>query len=142
MIGAEEAKELILQKHHDLVTDQLQKYVDLEKRNLLQIFENLIVKYFNALSEIVNQQNKTSGLMGESLEKFIENNEDRSKPLFELCTKFKSGGTPRSDNSAFYGGNIPFVTIDDMTSRPSILIRRQKKLQTLFGWFQLLEGSC
>ena len=51
-----------------------------------------------------------------------------TKPLFELCTKFKSGGTPRSDNSAFYGGNIPFVTIDDMTSSSKYLDKTTKKI--------------
>lgn len=51
-----------------------------------------------------------------------------TKPLFELCTKFKSGGTPRSDNTAFYGGSIPFVTIDDMTSSSKYLDKTTKTI--------------
>jgi len=33
-----------------------------------------------------------------------------------LATKLKTGGTPTSTNKNFYGGSIPFVKIDDMTT--------------------------
>lgn len=36
--------------------------------------------------------------------------------LGSLATKLKTGGTPTSTNKDFYGGNIPFVKIDDMTT--------------------------
>ena len=34
----------------------------------------------------------------------------------ELATKLKAGGTPSRQNKANFGGDIPFVLIDDMTS--------------------------
>jgi type I restriction enzyme S subunit len=34
----------------------------------------------------------------------------------ELATKLKAGGTPSRQNKGNFGGNIPFVLIDDMTS--------------------------
>ncbi|MFZ0615040.1 MAG: restriction endonuclease subunit S [Chthoniobacterales bacterium] len=34
----------------------------------------------------------------------------------ELAVKLKAGGTPNRKNKAFFGGDIPFVLIDDMTS--------------------------
>ena len=40
-----EAKELILEKHHDLVADQLTRYLNAEKRALLGVFETLWDKY-------------------------------------------------------------------------------------------------
>ena len=40
-----EAKELILEKHHDLVADQLTRYLNAEKRALLSVFETLWDKY-------------------------------------------------------------------------------------------------
>ena len=43
--GTEQARELILQKQHDLVAVCLQRYVQAEERALFGIFENLSAKY-------------------------------------------------------------------------------------------------
>ena len=45
VIGEAEAKELILRKHHDLVAEQLERYLGAEKRRLLGVFEGLWEKY-------------------------------------------------------------------------------------------------
>jgi type I restriction enzyme M protein len=45
VITEPEAKELILRKHHDLVADQLNRYLNAEKRAALRVFENLWDKY-------------------------------------------------------------------------------------------------
>jgi type I restriction enzyme M protein len=45
VILTEQAQELILQKHHDLVAVCLQRYVQAEERKLFGVFENLFVKY-------------------------------------------------------------------------------------------------
>ncbi len=45
VITTEEARELILQKHHDLIAGCLQRYVQAEERALFGIFENLFTKY-------------------------------------------------------------------------------------------------
>jgi type I restriction enzyme M protein len=45
VITTEEARALILQKHHDLVAGFLQRYVQAEERALFGIFENLFAKY-------------------------------------------------------------------------------------------------
>ena len=60
MIGAEEAKELILQKHHDLVTEQIQRYLSAEARLMTAFFENLSMKYLVSLQNIDNSQKETS----------------------------------------------------------------------------------
>ena len=67
VIGAEEAKELILQKHHDLVTEQLQKYLDSEKSLLTNIFFNFIDKYFVSLASIEQNTSFTK----KELDKFL-----------------------------------------------------------------------
>ena len=36
---------MILHKHHDLVADQLNRYLNAEKRAVLRVFENLWDKY-------------------------------------------------------------------------------------------------
>lgn len=40
----------------------------------------------------------------------------RKTSLESLSTKLKTGGTPTSTNKTFYGGSVPFVKIDDMTT--------------------------
>ena len=45
VITVVEAKELILEKHHDLVAEQLTRYLNAEKRALLGVFETLWDKY-------------------------------------------------------------------------------------------------
>lgn len=45
VITTEQARELILQKHHDLVAGCLQRYVQAEERALFGLFENIFAKY-------------------------------------------------------------------------------------------------
>jgi hypothetical protein len=45
VITSEQARELILQKHHDLVAGCLDRYIRTEERALFGIFENLFAKY-------------------------------------------------------------------------------------------------
>ena len=45
VIGEAEARALILRKHHDLVAEQLERYLGAEKRRLLALFETLWEKY-------------------------------------------------------------------------------------------------
>ena len=49
-------------------------------------------------------------------------------PLPELLKFMKSGGTPDTSQSDFYGGEIPFVTIDDMTRCSRYLEKTSKTL--------------
>lgn len=49
VITTEESRELILQKHHDLVAACLQRYVQAEERAMFSIFENLFAKYATSL---------------------------------------------------------------------------------------------
>ena len=45
LITKEEAKELILKKHNDLISEQLLRYMNAEKRIAINLFENLFDKY-------------------------------------------------------------------------------------------------
>ena len=38
------------------------------------------------------------------------------RKLSDLYVKCGSGGTPRSTNSSYYGGEIPFLSISDITN--------------------------
>jgi type I restriction enzyme M protein len=56
-ITTEESRELILQKHHDLVGESLQRYVQAEERALFGIFNNLFAKYFISAEMLENARN-------------------------------------------------------------------------------------
>ena len=43
----------------------------------------------------------------------------------------RAGGTPTATNEAFYGGDIPFVTIEDITNGTRFLDRTEKNLSEL-----------
>lgn len=58
VISEEEARELILQKHHDLVTEFLNRYLNIEKRALIEIFENLWEKYAVSSKRLEQQREK------------------------------------------------------------------------------------
>lgn len=68
VIGAEEAKELILQKHHDLVTSQLERYLGLENRLMNDLFENLWIKYSISMNLIKDQNVESGNLLAKYLD--------------------------------------------------------------------------
>jgi type I restriction enzyme M protein len=61
VITTEEAQELILQKHHDLVAACLHRYVQSEERALFDIFENLFSKYSNSAKAMEDERHKSLG---------------------------------------------------------------------------------
>ena len=52
--------------------------------------------------------------------------------LDNLCKKIQSGGTPKSDRVEYYGGDIPFVTIEDITASKKYL-QKTKRTITVLG---------
>jgi type I restriction enzyme M protein len=58
VITEEEAKELILQKHHDLVNEQLSRYLNAEQRQLFSRLENIFDRYKVSLDHIIKSRNK------------------------------------------------------------------------------------
>lgn len=57
MITIEEAQKLILKKHFDIINNQLQRYLNAEKRALIVAYENLFDKYFVSL-DIIEKDRK------------------------------------------------------------------------------------
>lgn len=51
-----------------------------------------------------------------------------NKKLVELAKHIQSGGTPKSDNTEYYGGDIPFVSIEDMTASGKYLSKTVKNI--------------
>jgi len=61
VISEEEARTLILRKHHDLVAEQLERYLGAEQRRLVQMFENLWEKYAVANTVLESKREDTMG---------------------------------------------------------------------------------
>lgn len=59
MITTDEAQKLILKKHFDIINNQLQRYLNAEKRALIGAYENLFDKYFVSADTIEKDRNKT-----------------------------------------------------------------------------------
>ncbi|WP_309716550.1 hypothetical protein [Armatimonas sp.] len=68
VITDEQARELILEKHHDLVAEQLERYLNTEKRTLIGVFENLWGKYAAAASALEQERATTM----EGLQDFLK----------------------------------------------------------------------
>lgn len=67
MIAPEEAQKLILKKHFDLINDQLQRYLNAEKRALIAAYENLYNKYAVSAQAIEVQRNDTMSELNDFL---------------------------------------------------------------------------
>jgi type I restriction enzyme M protein len=59
MITTEESRRLILKKHFDLINDQLQRYLNVEKRALIAAYENLFDKYYTSAQAIEQKREST-----------------------------------------------------------------------------------
>lgn len=69
VITEPEAKELVLRKHHDLVGEQLSRYLDAEKRALLRVFENLWEKYVIPARDLERAQRQSNATLSGFLAK-------------------------------------------------------------------------
>jgi type I restriction enzyme M protein len=68
VVGKEEAQELILQKHHDLIKEHLQKYLSAENKSVDHIFEILWDKYSQSLETIELKRNVAKAEMQKTLQ--------------------------------------------------------------------------
>lgn len=59
MITTDESQKLILKKHFDIINDQLQRYLNAEKRALVNAFENLFDKYYTSAQAIDHKREST-----------------------------------------------------------------------------------
>ena len=67
MITPEEAQKIILKKHFDIINNQLQRYLNAEKRTLISAYENLFDKYFTSAQSIEQSRIKTMAELNDFL---------------------------------------------------------------------------
>ena len=83
-----------------------------EKLNLLKEKKSLLEEYKKGIMQkIFNQEIRFKDDNGNDFEEWQE------KTIAKICTKIQSGGTPKSTNKDYYDGNIPFLSIADMTKQ-------------------------
>jgi len=68
-LSEEEAKELLLEKFHNLIDEQLNKYLNAEKKEIVKIFENLWDKYKISLKELTQEKDMEVKKLDEFLTK-------------------------------------------------------------------------
>ncbi len=67
IITTEQTQMLILKKHFDIINNQLQRYLNAEKRTLISAYENLFDKYFTSAQSIEQSRNKTMNELNDFL---------------------------------------------------------------------------
>lgn len=67
IITTEQAQMLILKKHFDIINNQLQRYLNAEKRTLISAYENLFDKYYTSAQSIEHSRNKTMNELNDFL---------------------------------------------------------------------------
>jgi len=67
MITTEESQKLILKKHFDIINDQLQRYLNAEKRALVNAFENLFDKYYTSAQAVEQKRESTMAELNDFL---------------------------------------------------------------------------
>lgn len=83
-----------------------------EKLNLLKEKKTLLEDYKKGIMQkIFDQEIRFKDDNGNNFEDWEE------KTIAEICIKIQSGGTPKSTNKDYYDGNIPFLSIADMTKQ-------------------------
>lgn len=67
VISTEEAQKLILKKHFDIINNQLQRYLNAEKRTLISAYENLYDKYYVSAQSIEGLRSQTMSQLNDFL---------------------------------------------------------------------------
>ncbi|SMM99045.1 Type I restriction-modification system, specificity subunit S [uncultured Candidatus Thioglobus sp.] len=106
-----------------------------------------IAAFLTAVNNKIEQLSKKQGLLGEYkkgvMQKIFsqtirfkaDDDSDFSdweeNRLEDVCSKAKSGGTPRSTTKKYYNGDIPFLAISDITKQGKYLTSASKKISQL-----------
>ena len=108
------------QKIASFLTDIDTKITQLtKKKSLLEQYKKGIMQ------KIFNQELRFRDDDGNEFPEWTE------KKLGGLVKKAQSGGTPKSTNKSYYNGNIPFLSISDMTEQGKYLKHTTKSISQL-----------
>lgn len=96
-----------------------------EKISLLSQKCDLLSQYKKGLmQQIFSQELRFKDTKGQNFSNWKE------RKLVDLVEKIGSGGTPKSTNPKYYDGDIPWVSITDMTSSGKFISDTKRKITT------------
>ena len=99
---------------------------NIENQKLYSNFLTIIDKKIELLEKNLNAYQKYY--------EFVSNNYfenlvcDNILKLKDIISKGKAGGTPKSSNKSYYGGEIPFLSINDMTKQGKYIYHTTKRI--------------
>ena len=92
--------------------------------------ENKIATFLSLLDERIATQNKIieelECLKKEITKRLFSQKANKYNRLDSLFIKGKAGGTPTSTNKEYYNGNIPFLSINDITTQGKYIYYTEK----------------
>ena len=99
-----------------LTTIDKKIYLLKQKKSVLEEYKRGIMQ------KIFSQEIRFKDENGNYFKDWVE------KSLGEICIKAQSGGTPKSTNKKFYNGDIPFLSISDITKQGKYLKDTEKSI--------------
>ena len=102
------------------------KYPNLDEQNKISNFILAINKKIELLEKkLVLYQNFYSNIVNTYFDNI---NYKKILKFSDIIKKGKAGGTPKSSNKDYYGGNIPFLSINDMTTQGKYINYTEKMI--------------
>lgn len=102
---------------------------------LINSLEKIIIKKLNikqgAIQELLSGRKRLPGFAGSDKYKETEIGiipEDWELKILGELAELSSGGTPPTANHSFYGGNIPWVVIADITNAGKYILETEKNI--------------
>lgn len=101
-----------------------------EQKRIMDKIDKLFIEINKAIEQTKIALYNSKRILDSKLKEFFENQSDDflRMTLEEISEKVKSGGTPNTSNKKFYGGDIPFVKISDITYADKFLKETKLKI--------------
>lgn len=119
-------------RNHGLLNMSVEDYFltkhylpSLIEQEKISYFLNLITARIETQSKIIEDLNVEKKVISD---KIFSQKPIRKELLCSFYNKGKAGGTPKSTNKKYYDGDIPFLSISDMTEQGKYLYRTQRTL--------------
>ena len=115
-------------QHYNISQEELEK-ISLYFPNLYE--QQKIGKFLSVLDKKIELQQRKIEVLKMYKKGLLLNecsNKDKNISLEKILKIGKAGGTPKSTNRDYYNGDIPFLSISDMTNQGKYITKTEKKI--------------